>query len=122
MGTSCHTILYDNDGKEICVLYRNFDGYPERHGEDLKNFLRGKKIVKGISLDEDENKIFNGMDCLAASIVANFKKEVGNFYLQPAKSRNGQYEYKVKKDLNGIILLIIKDDSGEVLEEWKANG
>ena len=122
MGTPCHTILYDNDGKEICVLYRHFDGYPRIHGEQLKNFLKGKRIVDGINTNDNKDEIFNGMDCLAASLVAHFKKEVGNFYLKPPKNRDGQYEYKVKKDLNGIILLIIKDDSGEVLEEWKANG
>ena len=118
MGTRSHTILYGNDGKEICVLYRQYDGYPDGHGKELKNFLRGKKIVNGLS--GDTSMVFNGMDCLAASIVAHFKKEAGGFYLMSAGSRDGEFEYKVKKDLNGIIMLIIKDSSGEVLEEWKA--
>lgn len=85
MGTRCLTVVKDDEGKEICVLYRQFDGYKAGHGKELKEFLKGKKLVNGMFSDEKD--IFNGMHCLAASLVAYFKKEPSGFYLFPAGTR-----------------------------------
>lgn len=86
MGTRSLTVFKDNDGREICVLYRQFDGYPEGHGAELRNFLRGFKVVNGISVFKP--KLANGMGCLAAQVIAHFKTEVGGFYLHPPGTRN----------------------------------
>jgi hypothetical protein len=68
--------------KEIAVLYRQMDGYPEGHGEELENFLKGLDSIS-----------YNGAECLAAQIVAHFKKGFGKFYLYPAGTRNIGEEY-----------------------------
>ena len=102
MGTRCLTVLHDNDEKEIAVLYRQFDGYPDGHGQELADFLKNKTVVNGISFNMDASKIFNGPGCLAASIIAHFKDEVGGFYLYPAGTRDcwEDYIYHVRCEIN----------------------
>jgi hypothetical protein len=88
MGTRSLTVINSEwDDSEICVLYRQYDGYPEGHGKDLLDFLRGMSVVNGMGLD-DRERISNGMDCLAAQIVAHFKNGPGYFYLNAAGTRD----------------------------------
>ena len=81
MGTRSLTIFQEKE--EIAVLYRQFDGYPEGHGRELAEFLSGYKFTKG---KIDNPKTANGMDCLAAQIVAHFKTE----RVLPYASRHAQ--------------------------------
>ena len=94
MGTRSLTIIQDEDGSEIAVLYRQFDGYPEGHGAELRAFCEGKPIINGIPVGSNTPKFgeaFNGITDLAAAIVSFFKKnEVGEFYLHPPGYRNGE--------------------------------
>lgn len=97
MGTRSLTFVYD-DGKAVMNMYRQFDGYPSGHGVELADFLLSGKLVNGYS---DSNAAeFNGMGCLAAQMIANFKKSVGGFYIHPVtETECGQeYEYHVYKD------------------------
>lgn len=101
MGTRSLTFVYEESkGKEkpeaIINMYRQFDGYPTGHGQELAEFLSGGKIVNGLRIGE-EGRFFNGMGCLAAQLVANFKTESGGFYLYPVSAENcGQdYEYHI---------------------------
>ena len=95
MGTGCLTKIHDGGLKDqvIAVLYRQCDGYPEGHGIELERFLKDKKVVNGISHDDKEKGNFNGPGCLAASIVAHFKKEIGGFYLCPTNSKDWDERY-----------------------------
>ena len=61
------------------MLYRQYDGYPEGHGTDLLNFLKGMNLVNGINSKNIKLRISNGMDCLAAQIVAHYKQQPGYF-------------------------------------------
>jgi hypothetical protein len=92
MGTRSLTVINDNEGVEICVLYRQLDGYLKGHGEELKSFLQEFVIESGLGLKKAK-RTANGMDCLAAQIVAHFKKEAGGFYLFPAGARDCGEEY-----------------------------
>ena len=106
MGTRSLTFVYD--GKEPMLnMYRQFDGYPSGHGSELAEFLNSfDAIVNGIPFG-DKRRVANGMGCLAAQLVANFKTGVGGFYIYPVNEKNcGQeYEYHVYegrvKVLNG---------------------
>jgi len=81
MGTRSLTYLYeDNAEKPFLCMYRQFDGYPEGHGEELGEFLAPLDIINGIS-GQKMGEAANGMGCLAAQMVAHFKKEIGNHYL-----------------------------------------
>ena len=59
-------------------MYRQFDGYPEGMGEDLKKALAGRVLVNGFN---DAKTQCNGMGCLAAMVVAELKEGCGNVYL-----------------------------------------
>lgn len=87
MGTRSLTVINDSAGKEFVTLYRQMDGYPTGHGADLKAFLLPFTITTGVRLMENR-KTANGMECLAAQIVAHFKKGPGDIYLYPAGTRD----------------------------------
>jgi hypothetical protein len=103
MGTRSLTVFMDNSGKEIAVLYRQYDGYPSGHGIELAEFLKDFTVVNGMGIT-DNRKIANGMDCLACQIIARFKTEPGGFYLYPAGSRNCGEEF--------IYILSVETDKG----------
>lgn len=99
MGTRCLTYLYEeNDEQPFFCLYRQYDGYRECHGQELAQFINGKTLVNGIPVGAEKSSIANGMKCLAAQIVVNFKTEVGGFYIYPANLDQEvwqDYEYHV---------------------------
>ena len=94
MGTRSLTFVYDGD-KPIINMYRQFDGYPSGHGSELADFLKGFEIVNGYG--EVKPKIANGMGCLAAQMIANFKQSVGGFYIHAVTDTDcwQDYEYHV---------------------------
>ena len=104
MGTRSLTFVYDEKygrrkPKAIINMYRQYDGYPTGHGAELAEFLAPFEMVSGIPVTDDETprKIANGMGCLAAQLVSNFKVEAGQFYLYPTSAVDcGQdYEYHI---------------------------
>ena len=94
MGTrSLTTFINDHNHKEIVVLYRQYDGYPEGHGKELAMFLNGMRVVNGITAGDRSIKTANGIDCLAAQVVKHFKEGTGGFYLHRADTRDCGEEY-----------------------------
>jgi len=97
MGTRSLTVFKDDDSKEIVVMYRQFDGYPSGHGSELAKFLApkgvGRPLVNGYNDTAVKAQAFNGMACLAAAVIAHFKKDIGGFYLYPAGTRDAGEEY-----------------------------
>lgn len=94
MGTRSNTVVI-NDGVKILNLYRQFDGYPTGHGAELAAFLAPLTMVNGYT--PDSMKEFNGMGCLAAQLVANFKKGVGGFYIDnPNGDCDNDYTYTIR--------------------------
>ena len=117
MGTRCLTVFMDH-GQETAVLYRQHDGYLDGHGTELAAFLSGKTIVNGIPAGEDTSKMFNGMGCLIASVIAHFKKEVGEFYLYPAGTRDTgeDYTYIVSGKAGGEAVIEVEGFKGKASE------
>ena len=95
MGTRSLTFIYDDTGTVLVNMYRQTDGYPSGHGQELADFLEPVTMVNGIGATD--RPIANGMGCLAAQIVAHFKDGPGGIYLEPPSAKNcGQdYEYHV---------------------------
>lgn len=112
MGTRCVTHVKGNNGQTLVTLYRQFDGYPSGHGVELLEFLDKKILIDGIR-DETLDNAFNGMGCLSAALIANFKKEIGGFYIVAADSR-AQYVYVVEPDETGGVRVTV---NGELLQE-----
>jgi hypothetical protein len=94
MGTRALTFVYEGD-KAIVNMYRQYDGYPSGHGAELAQFLTRGKLVNGLS--GKDQVVFNGMGCLAAAMIANFKETPGGFYIHSVEDTEcGQdYEYHV---------------------------
>jgi len=84
MGTRSLTYVFGEFGRPIVCIYRHYDGYPDVHGEDLREMLEGNQIVNGLSLGENR-PVFNGMEELAAVLVQQLKSKYiwGNIYLVP---------------------------------------
>jgi hypothetical protein len=96
MGTRSLTRVIEN-GKTLVTLYRQMGGYPTGHGKDLAKFLKPMKLINGISGNET-GKIANGAGCLAAQLIAYFKKDVGGFYIVPSKKgsdHDQEFEYDI---------------------------
>ena len=103
MGTRSLTYVFEGDQPILC-LYRQYDGYVAGHGREVAEFLRGNQVVNGLSLNP--GKVFNGMGCLAASLVAHFKTAPGGFYIHaPVLGRDDwqDYEYHIYKDKIRVI-------------------
>lgn len=112
MSTRSLTQIFDSDGKMIVVVYRQSDGYPSGHGKELAEYLKDITITNGIT-GREKGVTANGMNCLAAQIIAFFKEEVGGFYLYPAGTSDvgEDYIYKVKGSVEkGITLEIYEAD------------
>jgi hypothetical protein len=85
--------VYNENGKAIVCMFRQFDGYIDGHGQELADLLKGKKEVNGYGMDTTDQ--FNGMGCLAATIVAHFKDGIGGFYLQDPDLGDEEFNYRV---------------------------
>lgn len=106
MGTRSLTFITENEATPIICMYRQFDGYPSGHGQELYDFLKDIKIVNGI--DDETGRIANGAGCLAAQIVAYFKTGPDNFYLyRPNKNMDcfQGYEYWIDATANHEIMI-----------------
>jgi hypothetical protein len=83
-------------------LYRQYDCYPVGDGAELSDYLNGLSVVNGLGLDQKDQKVANGMGCLAAQLVSFFKKdEAGQFYLHaPVLNADHwqEYEYHIQQD------------------------
>ena len=78
--------------KKLVSIYNQYDGYPDGLGVTLANYLLGTKIVNGLGGDRDT--VFNGLGCMAASIIAELKEEAGNVYIDDPNSPHGWLDYE----------------------------
>lgn len=117
MGTRCLTFVYNESYDPVVCVYRQFDGYPGGHGKELAEFLKDRKVINGIPPEKQMQKASNGMECLAASLIAELKTDIGNIYLFPTNSKdcNQDYEYHIYPDS-----IEVKNYSGVTLYcgEW----
>ena len=118
MGTRCLTFVY-NDKQPILNLYRQYDGYPEGHGKELGEFLKGLEITNGISKETKGKRTANGMSCLAAQLVAHFKNSVGGFYIHSIESKDCGQEYEYHVSDNSITVIKNCDDKIIYQGNWK---
>ena len=91
MGTRSTTTVYQGE-EPLLTMYRQYDGYWDGHGKELKELLAGMTIVNGLS-GSTEN-LANGMGCLAAQLVAHFKKGAGSFYIAALNDKQS-YHYEI---------------------------
>ena len=115
MGTRSITSFINEEGSEICTLYRQFDGYPSGHGQDLFDALRNAKLVNGLRMSGHE---VNGMSDLAVQVISYLKVsnssdplEGGGLYLHPPGT-NGlgeSYTYVIYSSDGDIYLDVFQE-------------
>jgi hypothetical protein len=110
MGTRSLTFVYNEQNKPIINMYRQYDGYPTGHGAELADFLSVGRLVNGMALTKTaEEFVFNGMSCLAASMIAQFKQSPGGFYIYSVDETDcGQdYEYHIYDSGKGLYIEVV---------------
>ena len=97
--------------KVMVSIYHHFDGYPEGLGVTLASYLDDFVITNG--LGRDNNHVFNGLGCMAASIIEYLKDGPGNVYIEDPERPHSwiDYEYYVWGDDNKSIWISIFDGS-----------
>jgi hypothetical protein len=98
MGTRS-VIKFQEDGETFCAIYQQFDGYPEGVGRELFDFLDSITIVNGLSAGQPKI-VANGMGCLAAQFIAEFKDGAGGFYMTHPDDTQ-EYDYIVNASWEG---------------------
>lgn len=82
MGTRSLTHIYAcaEDKTPLVTIYRQFDGYPEGHGQEIREILGGRQLVNGYN---DKSKQCNGMGCAAALLIGALKGgNCGGIYIE----------------------------------------
>ncbi len=74
-------------------VYKHYDGYPSGHPVDLAEFLKDFEIVNGVPFGVDNSRMANGLGCLAAQYVAEFKMEPGDIYIENPDKKHGDIDY-----------------------------
>jgi hypothetical protein len=100
----------EKPNKTIVDIYHHYDGYPEGLGVTLASYLDGKAITNGLG-NRDDYDYFNGLGCMAASIVEYLKDGPGNVYIEDKDRPHGwlDYKYYVWGDDNKDIWISIFD-------------
>ena len=96
--------------KVMVSIYHHFDGYPEGLGVTLASYLDDHKITNGLGRDSDY--VFNGLGCMAASIIEHLKDGPGNVYIEDPERPHTwiDYDYYVWGDDHKDIWISIFDD------------
>ena len=117
MGTRSLTYVYDGETPIMC-MYRQFDGYPEGHGQELADFLNQLTVGNGIPEYGNLFTFANGMGDLAAQMLVFFKKTPGGFYIHPIDFNQDcwqEYEYHVFENR-----LVVKNPTEVIFDgSWK---
>jgi hypothetical protein len=126
-----HFYEKDNDHAPLLSVYFQSDGYISGVGHALAAWLSEFKVGNGIPIGKnpDELKFANGISCLAAQFIANYKTGPGNLYITNfndiqefnyhvfyTKNKNDNYSFNII--VNGYDLNNIFDGTvDELLEE-----
>lgn len=95
MGTRSTTTIKNEEGKTLVTLYRQYDGYPSGHGQELADFLSARTLVNGFQAGQTAQSYANGMGCLAAQLIAHLKgDQIGNIYVTH-EGDSQEYNYTV---------------------------
>ncbi len=98
----------EEPNKTIVDIYHHWDGYPEGLGVTLASYLNGYHVVNGMGRENDN--LFNGIGCMAASIVAELKDGPGDVYIEPRESHSWiDYHYYIWGDYYKSIWISIFD-------------
>lgn len=91
MGTRA-TVVISSNHVQIVKLYSQFDGDFSGVGLDIARILAHVPLVNGMS---GEGPCFNGMGCLAATLISKLKDRPGTWYLRKPEYPPEHYHYSI---------------------------
>ena len=97
-------------------MYRQYDGYPSGHGQELSDFLFDRQIVNGFSMEHQRGKYNNGMGCFGAELISFFKEGIGNIYIQDPNNSEMDYEdfeYIIEGNHRDGLNIIVNNSHGK---------
>jgi len=117
MRTRSTIVIVDKDSNVILNLFGMFDG--DQVGQQIAEFLKGKKLVNGIMLPEEDR--LNGIGDAALRLAHYLNDRTGGWYATPIDNeQDGDYAYSlIEKDdsielrLNGELIWPISIDDDE---------
>jgi hypothetical protein len=80
--------------KVVCSFYRQYDGYPSGHGDDLAEWLKDKNLVNGKSPDFRDGIDHNRAGQIAIELMHYLKSET-SIEVIPTGSGREEFEYRV---------------------------
>jgi len=104
MGTRSITHIHEmkslsEDQKIVCSFYRQFDGYPTAHGEDLAKYLKDKGLKNGIGSDFVKGTHFNRAGTMAVKLCNHIQDEAGCEIIPTGEESQWiDYEYHIYFD------------------------
>jgi formylmethanofuran dehydrogenase subunit B len=78
MGTRSVTHIHEMPGlggKIVCTFYRGMDGYPTGHGQELADWLKGKRLVNGIGANFEKGIDHNRAGQMAIELMHSLKQD-----------------------------------------------
>lgn len=103
MGTRSITYFLDEEKEAFASIYRQYDGYPSGHGQDIYKILGSKILVNGYS---DAATQTNGIHCAAAMLISGLKDGCGGIYLYGPDAEEQEYVYKIWPEIDGLYMSI----------------
>ncbi|MEM3387760.1 MAG: hypothetical protein QXN08_08865 [Nitrososphaerales archaeon] len=119
MGTRSLIKIFDIDGKEICTIYTQNDGYPKGWMLDIVRFLSKRKLVNGFRYYDE----INGMDDLATQVITFLKLKYYEILKKFIRKKEDMYfRNKVRDKIHKMILAggiyLMPPGSRGFDEEW----
>ena len=93
------TSKYEYECDSLVTIYQQYDGYISGVGYELANWLLKKKMINGISMEDTMKDSANGIGCLAAQFIHDFKTKIGDLYITFPNAKE-DYNYNVIIDDN----------------------
>ena len=94
MGTRSTITFVEND-TELVKIYQQYDGYIDGVGHELAKWLMKMTLVNGFS-DASSKNTANGVGCLAAQFIKDYKEGIGGFYIVPLDTSNDNIDYNYR--------------------------
>ena len=94
------TITFVDKDTELVKLNYHHDGYIEGLGYDIAKWFLKKRIGNGIGFDDYNDDFCNGVGCMVAKFIHDYKTEPGELYVIPLSSENKWYDYNYRVIVN----------------------
>jgi hypothetical protein len=99
----------------ICLIYGQYDGYPDGAPANVASFLAKGTMVNGYGLRDDDSIVFNGTGCMTAQLIGYLKEGTGNIYINSLDSRgqSGEdYLYDIISDFDTKSIVMVGYENG----------